>query len=365
MMKQYATRRNQLTSVVCRAIALGNQFPTRDLDDPGIVWIRAVCAESTSRSLRLGRTAHPNASRGTRVRRKRSWHAGCLTGRVRWPVFVFSHVVVSALGLAGDPAPIEEIPFEFRDGLIHVRVEAVRSGESLNFLVDSGAEVSALNERTARELGLRGGNRVRVRGVEAATDGRWPVHLTARAGDLALPRNYLVLDLSDLSEACHCRIDGLIGADFFRNRVVELDFESRRIRRLNGSRISGSDAVLPMEVGVGAMRIPVGVDGGKARWARLDTGCASVLQWVTGRAPAVRPAATVAVGLAPVSIPETTATIQLGARIFPDLPIGLHATPIFPGEAGLVGNGLLSRFASVVIDARNRRIILRQRTLDP
>jgi hypothetical protein len=40
------------------------------------------------------------------------------------------------------------------------------------------------------------------------------------------------------------------------------------------------------------------------------------------------------------------------------VPTGIHKQQVFKGEAGLLGNELLSRFHSVIIDAKARRVIL-------
>lgn len=266
-------------------------------------------------------------------------------------------VAAIARSQAGDSA-FEEIPFEFRDGLIWLSVRIPSSEKPLNFLLDSGAQVSVLNERTAQELGLRGGRRVKVRGVNSTTDGRWPVRLTARAENLLLPRRYLALDLDTISKACHCRIDGLLGADFFHDRAVELNFTAKRIRVFDACADIGDGIELPMDRGVTGMRISVSVDGSKPEWVRLDTGCASAVQWVAG-APTIEPhPAQLAVGLMELSVPTTVASVRLGRVTFDAIPVGLHRRPIFPGESGLLGNGLLAKFSSVIIDAREGRVIL-------
>lgn len=270
---------------------------------------------------------------------------------------LFAVVAANARSQAGEWT-CEELPFEFRDGLIWLSLKTPSSEKSLNFLLDSGAQVSVLNKRTARELGLRGGRRVKVRGVNSTTDGRWPVRLTARGGNLSLPRRYLALDLDAISKACHCRIDGLLGADFFRDRAVELNFTAKRIRVFDACADIGDGIELPLEVGATGMRIPVGVHGSKPEWVRLDTGCASALQWVVSAFTAEPHPAQLAVGLMELSIPTTVASVRLGRVTFDAVPVGLHRRPIFSGESGLLGNGLLSKFSSVVVDAREGRVIL-------
>ena len=108
------------------------------------------------------------------------------------------------------------------------------------------------------------------------------------------------------------------------------------------------------------MRLPISVDEHKRQWVRLDTGCATALQWVTSDVPD-QCTQQMAIGLAELSIPQTKTTVGLGENRFVNVPTGLHETAIFPGEAGLLGNGLLSRFASITIDTKAGRVIFGKR----
>jgi hypothetical protein len=109
------------------------------------------------------------------------------------------------------------------------------------------------------------------------------------------------------------------------------------------------------------MRVPITVNGHKRQWVRLDTGCARALQWVTSVVNPNECTHQTAIGLTEVSILETKTDVAIGERKFQEVPTGLHETAIFPGEAGLLGNGLLSRFSAVTIDAKAGRVILKQR----
>ncbi len=269
-------------------------------------------------------------------------------------LFVLSLLRVSAAGALVRG----EFPFRLSEGFIWVKVQAAQSAEPLNFLLDSGAEVSVINLQTAKRLGLKPGRAVGVCGVGASTEGLWPEHLAATAGGVRLPEDYLALDLSALSGSCACRVDGLVGADFFRGRIVQIDSAAGRIRVLAAAPATASQSSIPLKVRRGALRVPVGVNGGAPRWARLDTGCASGLQWVTDGAVPEGSRSRVAVALARVSVHVASTSVQLGENRFEAVATDLHEKPIFAGEAGLLGNGLLSRFRSVTIDERARRVIL-------
>ena len=108
----------------------------------------------------------------------------------------------------------------------------------------------------------------------------------------------------------------------------------------------------------GAFLVPIGVNGADPKWVRLDTGCAAALHWVTPGARAKSLDHRVSVALTKLSVPQTQATVQLGEVRFEGVTTGLHEKQIFPGEAGLLGVGLLSRFSSVTIDGGAGRLLL-------
>lgn len=64
------------------------------------------------------------------------------------------------------------------------------------------------------------------------------------------------------------------------------------------------------------------------------------------------------VGLTEQNIPTTKTSVKLGSMSFDSVPTGLHQKPIFSGESGLVGNGLLARFERVTFDTKAGRLVL-------
>src|SRR2546426_3857237 len=115
-------------------------------------------------------------------------------------------------------AAASEIPFQYREGLIWLRVSVPGATEPLSLLLDSGAAASVLDCETARRLGLKLGERVSVRGVHSQQVARWTQPLTAKLGDVAFSQKFLAVDLHQLSQSCAQPVDGLLGADFFHGR---------------------------------------------------------------------------------------------------------------------------------------------------
>jgi hypothetical protein len=255
-----------------------------------------------------------------------------------------------------------EFPFTYRDGFIWVQAKVQGRPEPLNMLLDSGAEVSTLALPTAQRLQLRGGRRVSVKGVGGRTTGYWPRTLQASVGDIQLPSDYLVVDLNELQDTCHCRLDGLIGADFFRAHTVQIDFVTQKIRLLDGQPNSTGAVEVPLRITQNSLQVQAQLQDHAPQWFRLDTGCATGVEWVmTGRQFEASRQPHRTVGLSAVTTSQTETTVRVGQTTLTGVHTGLHPAPIFPGEAGLIGNELLSRFSSITLDIKRQRLLLRSR----
>ena len=268
-------------------------------------------------------------------------------------------IALGQIGCAVQALPFGELPFQFHDGFIWLRVTTRSTAQPLNFLLDTGASVSVVDINVARRLGLDLGECVSVTGVNSVTTGYWPQKLSAMIDGIAMPKRYLGVDLAKLGKACSMPVDGLLGLDFFNGKAVQIDFDCQAIKILSAKaarQIQGE--ILPLEMGRSGMRVPVVVNGNSPQWMRLDTGCASAVNWVTSSASPQKCTQRIAVGLKEFSIPSTIADVSLGKAVFKNVPTGVYTNAIFPGEAGLLGDGLLAQFAQVTIDAKRRRLVL-------
>lgn len=252
------------------------------------------------------------------------------------------HAVVGSmlLLLSGTSQAAQVIPFEYRDGLIWVKVRTESSAAPLNFLLDSGAGESVLSLETAHRLGVRLGSPVKVQCV-GTTASAWRVEdFQASVSGISVCSSPLALNLRDTSELCSRPIDGLLGQDFLRGRIVQIDYKAGCIRFLDEADDSNCCAVVPIKMNYDAMCVPVSMNGSKPKWTRLDTGCDDALHWVGGRS-----------GI------YMRASVQVGEEVIANVSTTLHRTAIFPTEAGLLGNGVLSNYR-VTIDAVNQRLLL-------
>ena len=91
------------------------------------------------------------------------------------------------------------------------------------------------------------------------------------------------------------------------------------------------------------------------QWVRLDTGCDSALEWV--RKKEQRSLSKQKTTELPPSTEQfVTADLQIGKQHYAVRTV-LHAKPIFPGEAGLLGNGLLEKFCLTIDEPRGLVIL--------
>lgn len=272
------------------------------------------------------------------------WHAKCFYGDtlVSIPSFSLVSLFLILFSCAGSGQASQVIPFDYCDGLIWVKVTAAGRTQPLDFVLDSGADCTVLDTATVRRLGLSCGARQSVQCVSAAASARHVRGFQAAVGGIALKAAPLALDLSATSALCSRRIDGLIGSEFFRDRVVQIDFKARRIRLLDTSDSRGCCASVSLRVRNRALCVPVSVNGSEPRWTRLDTGCDGGLHWVNGKGGQ-----------------DSRATVVVGAESIEGAPVVLHRSEFFPSEAGLLGNEILSNYR-VTIDSVRGVLLLQE-----
>jgi predicted aspartyl protease len=260
---------------------------------------------------------------------------------------------------AAHPPAGNEIPFEYREGMIWLKVQTPKSSEPLNFLLDSGAGASVLNLSTAQRLGLHLANRIEVQGVGSTAIGYFPQRLCASAAGVPLPKRYVAVNLDKLSDACHCDVDGLLGAEFFRDRIIQIDFAAHKVRILAPGTPLAGEEILPLTTHRKAFLAPVTINEHERQWLRVDTGCASALQWVTASAPREERSQRIAIALSQVQVDSVATAVRIGRTKLASVSTDLHDRALFSGEDGLLGNGILSRFRSVTFDTVSCKLILK------
>ena len=244
--------------------------------------------------------------------------------------------------------------------MIWVKVTVAGRKQPLNFLLDSGAGASVIDMATARSLGVKLRDRQTVLGVQGSGVAYRVEGFRAQAAEVAVGSSLLAVDLSGPSADCHQHIDGLLGADFLRDHIVEINYAAQTLRLLRRDEVSavGFEA-LPLARRNDALCAQVSVNGNAPEWLRLDTGCNTALEWVvTGDKARNRGGASV--GLNTASVREIQTNVKIGGVRIAAVKTGIHKEQMFADENGLIGNGLLSRF-TIIIDAAGKRCLLAKR----
>ena len=253
------------------------------------------------------------------------------------------------------PAFAADISIRLQDGLIWTKVQT--KGGPLNFVVDTGAASTVVSSQVARTTDLKVGASISVAAVGTRTAGYRGSHFQATAAGLELPRNVIVIDLSGPGRSCSQPIDGLIGADFFKGKVVEIDY-ARRVMHCTDTAPSTLAGSIPLRFQNGIICVQVSLDGCAPRWTRLDTGCVDPLHWSFPGTKWTRGQKPVSVGLQRTARSRALMPLQVGGMPLGNVPVTFHSREIFPGEAGLLGNAVLSKYC-VTIDGVNNRLALR------
>jgi hypothetical protein len=256
-----------------------------------------------------------------------------------------------------------EVPFRFTDGFIRVNARVASSREPLSMLLDSGASASVLNLATASRLKIAVGKPLTVRGVTSDASAYEIEPKPSTISGVPSGNITLVADMHQARELCSDQVDGLIGADFFRDRVVQIDYARQRLRILAKSPGSQTSLRLPIKLINDVACVGVGVNGSSSRWTRIDTGCNDSLHWVIPRLAGQGKTHAASIGFVTNSRDLVLARVALGRHSIESVPAALHGRPFFDGEAGLLGNGLLSRF-TVTLDWPGKSLILQDR-IDP
>lgn len=277
--------------------------------------------------------------------------------RLKFLAILPAALLVSVMLLHAEAA--DDLPFRYEHHLIWIKVNVAGHGEPLDFLFDTGAGTTVLNIDTAEKLGLKPGNTEVVRGVDSRSTAKWVNEFDAQVCGMPLERSLLAIDLSAASRACKHKIDGLLGADFLKNRVVQIDYAAGKIRWLDHADVpAGATVTTPIKRRNDGLCVAVSIAGKSGQWLRLDTGCDDTIHWVAGRPERLS-------GLhlgAPEGAGRRVKTdVQFGGRFFGDVDIAVQEKAIFPDEDGLLGNGILSKF-TVTIDNVKHVLLLKQNT---
>ena len=159
--------------------------------------------------------------------------------------------VVSGPGAADKSARV--IPFELYDNHIYLPVR-VNGSEPLKFVLDTGAAVSLINERRAKQLSIKMSDTGEVINPD---NEKWraKLHLTQdvsfnMAGAETFAKQVAVVSFDPLESILGRRFDGLLGFELLNRYVVEIDYVAKTITLHDPKsfRFSGNGEAVPLRL---------------------------------------------------------------------------------------------------------------------
>lgn len=181
------------------------------------------------------------------------------------------------------------IPFRLANNLMIIPI-AINGSDSLHFIVDTGVKTPLITSLNAGDsLQFANARKIKIRGLGAGEDLEallsygnllaFTPHLTARNHDLLI----LMQDVFMLSKKLGMYVNGIIGYDFFKDFIVEIDYETRRLTlhdpKHYRKKLRGYSLPIAIEEGKPYIECYVRQINGKRVKVRLliDTGASSAI----------------------------------------------------------------------------------------
>lgn len=260
----------------------------------------------------------------------------------------------------------------------HVFLQArVNNSEPLWFVLDSGSGDTVLNQRLIQKLNLKIEAEGEVEGAGGEQAAVLTSGVTLDINGVRLARQEIpALDFAALEKSIGREINGMLGYDFMRRFVVEVDYEALVLRIHNAAayRYRGRGQILPIttENDHPHVRLTVSVAGHEALAGKfiVDGGAGGVtLEFANSFVQAHKLLESVEIletkSLAALGGTHTISygrgqSIQLGRLKLLSPILGFsrtaHRTSNRRNIAGLIGTRFLRRF-TVIYDDKRRRII--------
>src|SRR6185295_18571193 len=142
------------------------------------------------------------------------------------------------------------VPFELANDLIVLKVR-VNSSRPLHFIFDTGASISVMDPQSAKALGLRAKGKLNLDATGGSVQSGLigPVSLSL-VGVTVFKQPLATIDLDAFAPLFGYKIDGVIGYDFIKNFVVEIDYAASLLNlyETGSYKYSGAGESIPIEL---------------------------------------------------------------------------------------------------------------------
>lgn len=168
-------------------------------------------------------------------------------------------------------AQVTTIPFEYYQRLIFIKV-TVNNTDSLLFLFDTGANASAIDEKTANLLKVK---THKVDSVEGTAGTIIVPYVKAKSLSIGncIAKNLMITkyDLSSSLAPPNQHLDGILGTDFLKHFVISIDFTRNKIT-ISKKVVDNLPGFIPFELENGIPRIKATINNNVSTYFRYDSG---------------------------------------------------------------------------------------------
>ncbi|HVT10970.1 MAG TPA: aspartyl protease family protein [Fimbriimonadaceae bacterium] len=155
-------------------------------------------------------------------------------------------VALSLLAVSRPQTPIAEADFDMVGGRIYVPAEI--GGHKTSVILDSGAGTAVMEKDLADEWNLPSAGEVPVGGVgKERVMGKLLKDVKVSVGEVKTPMR-IALPLLSLAAAEGRRLDSIIGFEFFKSHVVEVDYAKRHVRIFGPDGPASSGKAVPVRI---------------------------------------------------------------------------------------------------------------------
>lgn len=267
---------------------------------------------------------------------------------------------------------------QYEHRLLYVPV-SINNHPPVTFLLDTGANVSAIDESLLKKFGLAITGDTEVEGTAGVSKAK-----KTRVGSFAVSGKSVkelkptVQNLGGLLDPAGGQTVGILGNDFLKHFVVEIDYRAKSmILRDSGF---GSGVSIPFQMDNGIPRLKGSLNGSISADFRIDTGASlfetedvylniptRVWNELTSREPDLKPSThfkgSGVGGSVDLAVAQITSLSIGNLEIRSPYVIVQPEQGYFarPDAAGFVSNNLLEKFSPVTIDYAGRRLYLTRR----
>jgi membrane-associated protease RseP (regulator of RpoE activity) len=172
------------------------------------------------------------------------------------------------------------IPFDFFRQQ-RVFLDGTLNGHTASFILDSGAELTAVDISYAERIGLKGQGEFAAQGTGGTTTVQIATAVTLTIANMTLSNlTVAIIDLGEISERMGRDLPIILGEEVFHETIVDIDYPRHRIafHEVDGYQYDGMGT--PVEIVAlrgGQKDIPFSIEGLPTTYAGLDTGSGGTL----------------------------------------------------------------------------------------